>query len=155
MRIYFTFPDAQVSPMVCGSIAGGCADVGSGGVTVLTVSPPGGWRCCHASAQQPTPSWPEQVPRHRHPEQGSCTIPPATSSPAGDDFHNTVELQMMLKYIHLPHLTFVHLPRFNQDLTHFSQRQIIKINPTWRLHLVYASVLDNEYYEQAMIQLIH
>ena len=42
------------------------------------------------------------------------------------------------------------------DLTHFSQRQIIKINPTWRLHLVYASVSDNEYYEHAiMIQLIH
>ena len=39
--------------------------------------------------------------------------PPASR---GDDFHNTVELQMMLKYLHLPHLphlTFLPLPRFN------------------------------------------
>ena len=153
MRIYFTFPDAQVSPMVCGSIAGGCADVGSGGVTVLTVSPPGGWRCCHAlHSQQPTPSWPEQVPRHRHPEQGSCSHSPPASRGWLSQYRGAAD-DAQVPSPTSPYLT---LPSYiYPDLTHFSQRQIIKINPTWRLHLVYASVSDNEYYEHAMIQLIH
>ena len=51
-----------------------------------------------------------------------------------------------------PYLT---LPSYlYPDLTHFSRRQMTKINPTtwtvWTLHLVFASVSDNEYYEQAM-----
>ena len=77
------------------------------------------------AAQQPTPSWPEQVPRHRHPEQGSCSHPPA----GGMTF--TIPWSCRWCSSTFTYLTYLTLPSYlYPDLTHFSQRQMTKINPT-------------------------